>query len=90
MMGSSARWVSFPGQAERAADTWTTLHTDFYPPPVVAAAMRVIAPLAGVAGLPWGGYNGAERARILLAREEVVEGLASNPDQVLPVGASPH
>eukprot|EP00884_Botryococcus_braunii_P017807 jgi/Botrbrau1/470/Bobra.110_2s0108.2 len=43
--------------------------------------MRLLEPLAGIGGLPWGGYSGAERARIVLGREEVVDALATNPGQ---------
>ena len=53
-------------QAQRAADTWTTFHTDFLSPAAVADALRVLQPMAGVAAVPWGGYTQAERCRLIL------------------------
>lgn len=50
-------------QAERAAESWATVYTDFYPPPVVADAMAALDRMADVAGIPWGGYTQAERCR---------------------------
>jgi RNA-binding protein YlmH len=73
--------VTCVGQAERAGRTWVPLYTDFYTPPVVAAALRLLQPLAGVSGLAWGGYNGAERARIVIGQDELIDGLAANPAQ---------
>ncbi len=72
---------------------------DFYTPPVAAEALGAIGRLAGVGGLAFGGYAQAERCRILLGQEELVEGLRPDPEQVsceaptpstCPVVGSPH
>ncbi|CAK0782752.1 hypothetical protein CVIRNUC_005947 [Coccomyxa viridis] len=69
-------------QAERAAETsWTTIHTDFYTPPVVSHAMARIQQLASVKGVPFGGYTQAERQRVILGQPELVEALELDPSQ---------
>lgn len=55
---------------------------DFYTPPVAAEALAAIGRLSGVGGLAFGGYAQAERCRILLGQEELVEGLRPDPEQV--------
>ena len=67
--------------ADRAAATWTLQATPFLKPPAVATALAALAPLAGLAGVPWGGYAGAERCRLIVGREE---DLASSPDVADP------
>ncbi|CAL8470758.1 g10300 [Coccomyxa elongata] len=60
---------------------WTTICTDFHPPPVVAAAMIALRQLAGVAAFPFGGYEQAERTRIFLGQEDIIEALKADPQQ---------
>lgn len=55
---------------------------DFHPPPVVADAMIAVRQLAGVAAFPFGGYAQAERTRILLGQEDIIEALKADPQQV--------
>lgn len=55
---------------------------EFYTPPVVADAMTVMRQLAGIAAFPHGGYAQAERARIVVGQEEVIEALKADPQQV--------
>ncbi len=55
---------------------------DFHPPPVVAAAMIALRQLAGVAAFPFGGYEQAERTRIFLGQEDIIEALKADPQQV--------
>ena len=50
-------------QAQRAADSWDTLYSDFHTPPVVAEALMVLGRMADVGGVAWGGYPQAERCR---------------------------
>ncbi|EIE22759.1 photosystem II S4 domain protein [Coccomyxa subellipsoidea C-169] len=69
-------------QAQRAASMWTTICTDFHPPPVVADAMNAMKQLAGVAALSFGGYAQAERTRIFLGQEDIIEALKADPQQV--------
>ena len=55
---------------------------DFHPPPVVAAAMVALRQLAGVAAFPFGGYEQAERTRVFLGQEDIIEALKADPQQV--------
>lgn len=50
-------------QATRAVDDWRVAVTDFYPPPVVYAAIAAVQQMADAAAVPWGGYAQAERCR---------------------------
>ncbi|GAB4821319.1 hypothetical protein N2152v2_008365 [Parachlorella kessleri] len=59
-------------QAERAADSWATVYTDFQPPPVIADAMMGLQQMAGV---------------IVLGREELLESLREQPSQLEGVAA---
>lgn len=74
-------------QAQRAADSWAVVHSDFYTPPVIADAMAVLQRMADVAAVPWGGYPQAERCRLSLGREEALAGAADNPAQLDSVAA---
>lgn len=56
--------------AERAAARWTIDRSCFLPPPTVAAALAALEPRGDVAGVAWGGFAGAERARIVVGRPE--------------------
>ena len=56
--------------AERAASRWTLDRSCFLPPPTVAAALAALEPRGDVAGLAWGGFAGAERARVIVGRPE--------------------
>lgn len=56
--------------ADRAASRWTIDRSCFLPPPTVAAALAVLEPRGDVAGVAWGGFAGAERARIIVGRPE--------------------
>jgi photosystem II S4 domain protein len=75
-------------QAEQARDTWTVVHTAFYQPPVIADAMGILSKLADVVAVPWGGYPQAERQRVSLGREELMnhamvgDGVANNTNSV--------
>lgn len=74
-------------QAQRAADSWTVVHSDFYTPPVIADAMAVLQRMAEVAAVPWGGYPQAERCRLSVGREEALAGAAEDPTQLESVAA---
>ena len=56
--------------AERASTSWTLTHTDFLTPPAAAAALAALAGRADVAALPWGGWPGAERVRLVLGQPD--------------------
>ena len=56
--------------AERAAARWTLDRSCFLPPPTVAAALAALEPRGDVAGVAWGGFPGAERARVIVGRPE--------------------
>jgi len=56
--------------AERASARWTIDRSCFLPPPTVAAALAALAPRGDVAGVAWGGFPGAERARVIVGRPE--------------------
>lgn len=60
-------------QAQKADATWSTVCTDFYTPPVISDAMSVVRQLPGVACTSWGGYQQAERTRLVLAKEEMLD-----------------
>jgi RNA-binding protein YlmH len=49
--------------AERAAERWETVYTDFLSPPVAADAMSALSQVPDLLALPWGGYPQAERCR---------------------------
>lgn len=49
--------------AERAAERWETIYTDFLSPPVAADAMTALSQVPDLLALPWGGYPQAERCR---------------------------
>ncbi|KAK9903953.1 hypothetical protein WJX75_001198 [Coccomyxa subellipsoidea] len=66
---------------------WATICTDFHPPPVVADAMIAVRQLAGVAAFPFGGYAQAERTRIVLGQEDIIEALKADPQQAEGVAA---
>ena len=74
-------------QAQRAASSWTVVHSDFYTPPVIADAMAVLQRMADVAAVPWGGYPQAERCRLSVGREEALAGAAEDPAQLASVAA---
>ncbi len=74
-------------QAQRAASSWTVVHSDFYTPPVIAGAMAVLQRMADVAAVPWGGYPQAERCRLSVGREEALAGAADDPAQLASVAA---
>jgi len=56
--------------AERARDSWTTIHTSFYSPPIISDAMIVLSRLADIKATAWGGYPQAERQRLALCRDD--------------------
>ena len=68
-------------QAEANIDSWTTIFTDFHPPPVVEVALKALQNTATEA-VSWGGYAQAERTRLAFFREEVKKSLPDSPDQV--------
>lgn len=74
-------------QAQRAADSWAVVPSDFYTPPVIADAMAVLRRMADVAAVPWGGYPQAERCRLSVGREEALAGAADSPAQLDSVAA---
>ncbi|GFR46861.1 hypothetical protein Agub_g8502 [Astrephomene gubernaculifera] len=73
--------------ADRAADRWDILWTGFLPPPVVADSMAALADRTDVICVPWGGYAQAERCRLALGREELMEPLKADPQQLGGVAA---
>jgi hypothetical protein len=44
--------------------------------------MIAVRQLAGVAAFPFGGYAQAERTRIVLGQEDIIEALKADPQQV--------
>lgn len=44
--------------------------------------MVALRQLAGVAAFPFGGYEQAERTRIFLGQEDIIEALKADPQQV--------
>ena len=68
--------------AERARDTWSTLYSTFYPPPVIADAMLVISRMADVVAVPWGGYERAERCRLVVTRCDESEASADDNNKI--------
>ena len=56
--------------AERASTSWTVTHSDFLSPPAAGAALAALAGRADVAALPWGGWPGAERVRLVLGQPD--------------------
>ncbi|GIL70408.1 hypothetical protein Vretifemale_1174 [Volvox reticuliferus] len=73
--------------AERAAQRWDVVWTDFLPPPIVADSMAALTGRTDVVCLPWGGYAQAERCRLALGREELIEPLRADPQQLDGVAA---
>ncbi|GLC43905.1 hypothetical protein PLESTB_000921600 [Pleodorina starrii] len=73
--------------AERAAQRWDVVWTDFLPPPIVADSMAALTGRTDVVCLPWGGYAQAERCRLALGREELMEPLRNDPTQLDGVAA---
>ncbi|PNW74951.1 hypothetical protein CHLRE_12g502950v5 [Chlamydomonas reinhardtii] len=68
--------------AERATDRWDVVWTDFLTPPIVADSMAALQGRQDVICVPWGGYAQAERCRLALGREELMESLRSDPQQL--------
>ncbi|GMH34021.1 hypothetical protein BSKO_01855 [Bryopsis sp. KO-2023] len=68
--------------ADRASSDWCTTHTHFITPPVQMHIRSVIERLAAVACVPWGGYPQAERCRMIIAREEMIDGFESAPETI--------
>ena len=60
-------------QAQKADATWTTVYTDFYPPPVISEASSVIKKMTGVECKAWGGYPQAERTRLVVNKADMPE-----------------
>ncbi|KAG2498318.1 hypothetical protein HYH03_003578 [Edaphochlamys debaryana] len=73
--------------ADRSAQRWDVVWTDFLPPPVVADCMVAMAGRTDVIALPWGGYAQAERCRLALGREDLMEPLQADPLQLEGVAA---
>jgi RNA-binding protein YlmH len=59
-------------KAERARTTWAIEVTDFYSPPVVAEVKRTTKLWSDIVVQSWGGYEQAERSRLLFGREEIM------------------
>ena len=66
--------------AERAASRWTIDRSCFLPPPTVMAALAALEPRGDVAGVAWGGFPGAERARIIVGRPEDLGKIVEDDD----------
>lgn len=67
-------------QATRAVDDWRVTVTDFYPPPVVFAAIAAVQQMADAGAVPWGGYAQAERCRcVTVWRIEMVVNVMVDP-----------
>lgn len=58
---------------------------------VYTDALAALGPLADVQGVPWGGYASAERQRLLLGREEVLDGIdLAESDSVIALQVRAH
>ena len=67
----------------QAADSWVLRYTDFYTPPTVADILVNAKKLAGVEVFPWGGFQQAERCRLVVGKEELMAGAKLNLDEVM-------
>lgn len=67
---------------DQAADSWQLKYTDFYTPPTIADILTNTKNLAGVIAYPWGGFPQAERQRLVIGREELVEAAKYNLEEV--------
>ena len=67
---------------EQAADSWEIKYTDFYTPPIVADVLANSKKLAGVVVHPWGGFDRAERCRLVIGKPELVEAAKYNMNEV--------
>lgn len=74
-------------QADRAASDWIPTFTNFLPPPTAMSIKSMVDRLAHVSALEWGGYPQAERCRIILARDELIDQYREEPDQAGAVSA---
>mmetsp|Transcript_13770 Transcript_13770/g.37202 ORF Transcript_13770/g.37202 Transcript_13770/m.37202 type:complete len:303 (+) Transcript_13770:131-1039(+) len=73
---------------KRASRAWDSpLVTDFLSPSVMADAMTAINGLADVRGISFGGYPQAERCRLLLGREELMDVVQEDPAEASKVAA---
>lgn len=84
-MHSSRR--NFFAQADRAASNWIPTFTSFLPPPSAMSIKSMVDQLAHVVAHDWGGYPQAERCRIILARDELMDQFKEDPEQSGAVAA---
>ena len=61
-------------RAQAASDRWGTEVTEFLDPALAADARVVIDRMADCEARPWGGYDRAERVRLVIGRREVLDG----------------
>eukprot|EP00803_Ostreobium_quekettii_P009050 evm.model.scf_1646.1 EVM.evm.TU.scf_1646.1 scf_1646:5742-8549(+) len=66
-------------QAERAVTNWSIVHTDFASPPAAAAILSAVKKLAYVNAVAWGGFAQAERCRIVMGHEDMMDGSDADP-----------
>lgn len=73
-------------RAQAASDTWGVDYTDFLDPALAGDALACVGRLADCEARPWGGYDRAERVRLVFGRPEVldaeVDGFAEVTDDV--------
>ena len=66
--------ASIAERAQAASDRWGSEVTEFLDPALAADACVVIDRMADCEARPWGGYDRAERVRLILGRSEVLDG----------------
>eukprot|EP00210_Caulerpa_lentillifera_P000924 g894.t1 len=74
--------------AERAADTWTVQRTGFLSPIEIRAVLQELRQLSEIDTLSFGGYPHAERQRIIIMREELIDSHQSelvHISEIIPV-----
>lgn len=67
---------------DEASDSWTLKYTNFFTPPTIADILANTKKLSDVTAFPWGGFSQAERQRLIIGREELVEAARLNLDEV--------
>ena len=81
--------ASIAERAEAASDAWSVHVTPFLDPALAADALAVVGRMADVDARPWGGYDRAERVRLVIGRAEVLDAPpASEGDERRGVGSS--
>lgn len=69
-------------KAERASERWLTDASDFAYPPVIQDAQLALSRISGVAGgVAFGGFEGAERQRLIVGHPDVIASIEAAPQE---------